>query len=67
MSSSYTIEDGVLYVRDFDDRPDYFKNGGFGGIRKIVFRDGIEEIPDQAVQLYGDLAEIVWPKTLKSI
>ena len=29
---SYRIHDGVLYVRDFKEKPDYFQLGGFDGI-----------------------------------
>ena len=64
---SYHIENGVLYVYGFKERPDYFKLGGFDGIRKLVLSDGIRVIPQGSFQLYPDLEEIVWPKGLRAI
>ena len=39
----YHIENGVLYVYGFKERPDYFKLGGFDDIRKLVLSDEIRE------------------------
>ena len=32
-TESYRIHDGVLYVRDFKEKLDYFQLGGFDGIK----------------------------------
>lgn len=66
-SNSYNLENGVLYVPDFQKQLDYFENQGFDGIKKIVFSDDIRKIPDGSFQLYKDLEEIAWPKALKDI
>ena len=63
--AAYRIEDGVLYVRSFKTRPDYFRDNAFSGIRKIVFADDITVIPQGYASLYKDLEEIVFPKNCK--
>lgn len=65
--NSYEIKDGVIYVRDFRRPPDYFRENGFAGIRKVVFADDISVIPRCSMQLLKELREIVWPKCLKVI
>ena len=56
-----------MYVRDFRRPPDYFRENGFAGIRKVVFADDISVIPRCSMQLLKELREIVWPKGLKAI
>lgn len=60
--NSYELRDDVVYVRDFRQPPDYFRENGFAGIQKVVFADGISVIPRGTMQLFRDLREIVWPK-----
>lgn len=67
MMNSYEIKDGVIYIRDFRQPPDYFRENGFAGIRKAVFADDISVIPRCSMQLLKELREIVWPKGLKAI
>ena len=65
--AAYRIEDGVLYVRSFKTRPDYFRDNAFSGIRKIVFADDITVIPQGYASLYKDLEEITIPENVEYI
>lgn len=66
-TNSYHRKDDVLYIHDFEDRPDYYAFGGFDGIRKVVFAEDIRVIPQNSIQFCRDLEEIVWPKDVRVI